>query len=286
MDLLSLNAWNNGCRIGVWGEPLTHFLPLVMNRAHAEIADKWIKAFLQQIAQTITQKRLSSSSTSLSARSSATAFRRRGTPQKKEDDLDKCIDSDDTLKLIDILITMMNQIVVQFVMGNKNTSSSKVSMVMCEKVVLGYCALHHLLLYLTAKNKSTVIDFANQKVSDFINRKNGCNKQTCKDLGKFLIYLLISSKYSWVDVADIFIQEVFTRQVRWIVKDRKYQRYDTTEQISRRIQDTFTASEVFALFFFFFCFLAPRKSDVFCRVLCGFVGIEEIDNVSSMVYAK
>ena len=31
MDILSKSAWRSGCRLGVWGERLTHFLPLVMN---------------------------------------------------------------------------------------------------------------------------------------------------------------------------------------------------------------------------------------------------------------
>merc|ERR1719379_1610385 len=36
MDILSLSAWTSGCRTGVWGESMTHFLPLVMNRAHSD----------------------------------------------------------------------------------------------------------------------------------------------------------------------------------------------------------------------------------------------------------
>lgn len=38
MDILSRGAWQNGCRHGVWGEEMTHFLPLAMNKKHAKLA--------------------------------------------------------------------------------------------------------------------------------------------------------------------------------------------------------------------------------------------------------
>ena len=115
---------------------------------------------------------------------------------------------------------------------------------MCERAVLGYCALHHLLLYLCSKSKSTVNNFVNRKVSYFINRDNGCTKSMCKDLGKFLIYLMISTHYKWADVAEIFVREVFTRNVRWMVQEQKYKKYDTTKVVSGRLQQTFKGSKV------------------------------------------
>merc|ERR1719283_95403 len=61
------------------------------------------------------------------------------------------------LTLVDSLIAMMNSIVVQFSMKSDKAEqerlaqrnySKSISTTMCEKVVLGYSALHHLLLYL------------------------------------------------------------------------------------------------------------------------------------------
>ena len=168
----------------------------------------------------------------------------KGYSNRNPNKFDNIINSNKSLQLIDTLITMMNQIVVQFVMSNQNTNINNVSMIMCEKVVLGYCALHHLLLYLVSKNKTTISNFANQKVSYFIKSKDGRNKTMCKDLGKFLIYLMISTQYSWSDVSPNFIKEVFTRNVRWMVQDQRYKKYDTTNFVNGRLEDTFNASKV------------------------------------------
>jgi len=53
MDILSKNAWKNGCHLGVWGERLTHFLPLVMDRKHSERAHGDIIHFLGAISSDI-----------------------------------------------------------------------------------------------------------------------------------------------------------------------------------------------------------------------------------------
>jgi len=156
-------------------------------------------------------------------------------------DFERRIAKTPCLQSIDTLITMMNQIVVQFVMDHSQSTQS-VSMVMCEKVVLGYCALNHLLLLLRSKNKRLVIPFADRMIESFINKST--HKQQCRDLGKFLIWLMLSSKYQWNDVAHLFIEEVFTRNVRWMIADSKYRHFDTTSHIKSRLQGTFNASKV------------------------------------------
>ena len=110
---------------------MTHFLPLALNKQHAKVADMAIHEYLKKIKL-------------------ALAAGKGGYSNRNANDLDKYIERNECLQLVDTLITMMNQIVVQFVMGNENTDPKQVSMVMCEKVVLGYCALHHLLLYLAS----------------------------------------------------------------------------------------------------------------------------------------
>ena len=197
-----------------------------MNKDHAVAANKQIHEYLKKIKMTLGYAK------------------DKGYTNRNKNELDNYISKNESLQLIDTLITMMNQIVVQFVMGNENTNVKKVSMVMCEKVVLGYCALHHLLLYLANKYKTVVNNFANRKVSYFINKEGGHNKNMCKDLGKFLIYLMISSQYTWSDVCSIFVKEVFTRNVRWMVQDQKYKKYDTTKNVRFRLKDTFEASKV------------------------------------------
>jgi len=223
MDILSENAWQNGCRIGVWGEPLTHFLPLAMNKTHCDIAYRAMDQYLYKIAKDINPNGWLSTSTSPTER---------------------MIGRSQELQLVDTLVTMMNQIVVQFVTGQcdkKPRHQNVVRMQLCEKVVLGYCALHHLLLFLKKRHKP-VRQLANKAVEIFL--KQGSDKGKVRDLGKFLIYLMIS-KYDWIDVAETFIKEVMTRNVRWMLKDVDgCYKYGSTGYIKGRAKDTFAATSV------------------------------------------
>jgi hypothetical protein len=229
MDILSLSAWNSGCRTGVWGEPMTHFLPLVMNRAHSDRSYAAMRRSIGLISDKI-----------------------RGSKQMRSlNDLEKAIARSEELQHVDSLITMMNSIVVQFAMGSDSfvsdydghgSGSSDVPMTMCEKVVLGYSALHHLLLYLQQRNREQVTWLANETVRVFVHRMRSNGKYVCKDLGKLLIYLLLSD-YSWRHVAKVYVEESFTRRVKWMVKQNDYKQYDTTDRVPKRAQRTFIAQQ-------------------------------------------
>merc|ERR1712087_967634 len=214
---------------GVWGETMSHFLPLVMNRAHSDRSYSDIRRYLGEISSQI---RAYKQSTSLNT-------------------LEEAIAGNEELQLVDSLVTMMNAIVVQFAMGSDkfvsdyrgySRGTSKVPMTMCVKVVLGYSALHHLLLYLQHRNKEQVTWLANETISVFVHKMRDSGKKVCKDLGKMLIYLLISD-YSWKHIAKTHTEESFTRRVKWMVQQPQYEKYDTTAQIPKRVQRTFEATQ-------------------------------------------
>merc|ERR1719474_66996 len=54
---------------------------------------------------------------------------------------------------------------------------------------------------------------------------------------------MISSRYQWRDIAGLFVIESFTRRVKWLVKQPKYAKYDTTASVPGRVQDSFEASK-------------------------------------------
>merc|ERR1719244_1917873 len=54
---------------------------------------------------------------------------------------------------------------------------------------------------------------------------------------------MISSRYQWRDIAGLFVIESFTRRVKWLVKQPKYAKYDTTAFLPDRVQDSFEASK-------------------------------------------
>ena len=234
MDILSKSAWRSGCRIGVWGEKLTHFLPMVMDRKHSERAHKDIVLYLKQISEDI----------------------RKHTVISNPNELEKEIANNAMLKLVDSLISMMNSIVVQFVMKNDEEmaslrnrnyysamyASKSMTMMLCEKAVIGYSAFHHLLLYLQSKNKKLITSFANRTVALFLEKMADSDKSVCKDLGKLLIYTMISSQYQWADIAKQFVVESMTRNVKWMVTQSKYAHHNTTDFTSTRSKDTFEAT--------------------------------------------
>eukprot|EP01084_Bolivina_argentea_P056235 102959_1 len=229
MDILSLAAWKNGCRVGVWGESLTHFLPLPMNKAHADLAhDAMIDAM----------KLISAEYRAIRRKSFHFAQQ-----MENPNPLERRIARSECLQIVDTLVTMMNQIVAQFVTGNDETDPKSVSMVLCEKVVLGYCALHHLLLYLRSKNKKQITNLANKTIEEFITLRDGASKRRTRDLGKLLIYLMLCTKYEWADIAARFVEESFTRRIRWFVQHEEYKKYDTTKCVEGRIRDSFASSK-------------------------------------------
>jgi len=224
MDILSETAWLSGVGTGVWGERLTHFLPLVMNRRHGFQNEHKIRHYLFQLHRAV-----------------YSPPRRVSRGGAKE--LDEMLGGSAPLRLVDSLVTMMNQIVVQFVMDSEKAGGSEahsISMRFCEKTVVGYCALHHLLLWLQKHHRRDVDRFVDRMMAIFM--KQGTAKTMVRDLGKFLIYLMASRRTRWQHVAPRFVREVMTRNVRWMVADRKYSRFDTTAAVNGRLKATFKAT--------------------------------------------
>jgi len=195
----------------------------VMNRQHSRIADAAIHRHLGIIAHAM----------------------RRDTQPRRKNELERIVDGAPCLQSVDSLVTMMNSLVVRFVTGKDAMSSGTVTMTMCSKVVLGYAALHHLLLYLQSQNRAIITDFADHTVRTFLDRRNhGSNKTMCRDLGKLLIYLMISSTFKWTDVAQTFLEEMFTRNVRWMLRDHNCRHFDTTDEVYARVTNSFVANKI------------------------------------------
>merc|ERR1719283_75291 len=150
----------------------------------------------------------------------------------------------------------MNSIVVQFSMKTDKSEgeelakrnyydamsgSKSISTTMCEKVVIGYSAFHHLLLYLKSKNPKLITSFADCWIGLFLDKISD-GKFWCKDLGKLLIYTMISSEFKWEDIARHFLYESFTRNVKWMMAQEKYAKYNCTQYLRPRRQETFNAT--------------------------------------------
>jgi len=188
MDFLSLSAYKdyNICA-GAWSEEINFFLPLVINEKHAERARKAILHRINMIAEEKT-------------------FR--------------------VQHALMVVTAIMNSFVVQLMantIGMEETQSMSRRYqqrvdpkIASEKALVGYCAFHHLLLWL-ADNFPEIKEHARKSIEQFIKDPEYRTKKETPDLGKFLLNLAIVDEYSWQDLNDAFVHESLDRQVKWYV---------------------------------------------------------------------
>eukprot|EP01043_Picozoa_sp_COSAG02_P041923 COSAG02_NODE_3521_length_6619_cov_27.887117_2_plen_1107_part_00 len=182
-DLLSEAAFVEcAVRRGVWGTHFDAWLPLVLDHRHAERSLPLLERYLTRLA-----------SPSLTA-TGACGF--------------------NPMIALEVLPRIMNALVVSLM--EKGETSRFAS----EKSLLGFCALHHMLLELAVKYP-IITQRAEHWVNEFASHESCRNKHVIHDLGELLILLYLCPANSWAEIAPVFIQEVLIRNVRWnIDKDK------------------------------------------------------------------
>jgi len=113
-------------------------------------------------------------------------------------------------KIFDVLSALMNSSVVEVMKVKENKSAN-------DKFIDAYFAFYRLLIEFSKTNPN-LIKMANYKIEQFLKHTNNRTKKQVPNLGEWLIYLLITDKYKWIDVASCFMQETDTRNVFWYVK--------------------------------------------------------------------
>jgi hypothetical protein len=86
-----------------------------------------------------------------------------------------------------------------------------------EQALQGYCWIHHLWLS-AAFHWPNLAHMANDAITKFLSGREHQTKHAVPDMGKFLNFILISG-FTWKDVAPAVINEVFIRNVLWLIKD-------------------------------------------------------------------
>jgi hypothetical protein len=187
-DVLSLEAFS-GCSVrrGIWKEKLDHWLPLVLDGRHAERALPLLEQKLSLLA-------------SPSMRVAAPAGGGGGGGFKFN-----------PLVALEVLPRVMNAMVVQLM------ETGATSLHASEKTLLGFCALHHILLELAAKYP-VVAERAQHWVAQFELHESRRNKHVVHDLGELLVLLYLCPAETWRRLAPAFVQEVLVRNVLWNLK--------------------------------------------------------------------
>lgn len=203
LDVLSASAFDSGVRTGVWGQPFTSFLPLVLNPLHAERGFKRMCDCIALVAA--------------------------GVPTEKHRGLVPVLKTRDILA---VLTALMNTTVVQLMLDarliqKQNTagqredavSASRTQRHASEKALAGYCAFHHILLYMAARFPAMRAE-AQATLAQFVRTPDARHKSVTPDLGRMLLLLTLSdATLGWTQISIIFLKEAFARNVRWTLKE-------------------------------------------------------------------
>jgi len=88
-----------------------------------------------------------------------------------------------------------------------------------EKALLGYCSFHHMLLAL-ADRHSCIARVAEEKLHKFASSEGGRHKSKVPDIGQLLIYIVLSERYTWSDLAPAVHRECSARSILWMLRER------------------------------------------------------------------
>lgn len=156
---------------------------------------------------------------------------------------------------VEVLYRMMNTIVVSLMRSCDDNMDSKLTtktlLFASEKAVTSYCLLLHLLMCL-CRSQPEILSNATDKLEQFIQEAKTRLKRATPDLGELIIIINLvlmmppvnpAQPITWERVRGPFLQEAFTRNVRWILKDAPELHILETGPSDYRVQTTFDCSK-------------------------------------------
>uniref|UniRef100_A0A0G4H247 UBC core domain-containing protein n=1 Tax=Chromera velia CCMP2878 TaxID=1169474 RepID=A0A0G4H247_9ALVE len=260
-DLVSLSAFERGLRLSSWKAPFAWFLPLVIDEHHWRRAlpaacaaitmlssGKWSDEDLSEAADLEDSKPAETSEPVEAVHEETEGWETVGSSSKKmkarggSSSSTPCIDPGsslgtfDPLTVLNILPKVMNSMVVKLMAGDVHVSS---------KALEGYCAFHHLFLSL-CERFPVIRKEADGRIARFLHYPEARHKQDTPNLGEFLALLSVSDEFSWSDVRREIMEEVFDRNVLWILKEYpELKKYGKETGVCReRLQKSFDATLV------------------------------------------
>lgn len=143
--------------------------------------------------------------------------------------------------LFKVCSSIMNTLVVE-IMNNKG------NLVANDKFIDGYFALYRLMKQYVTENPAFQ-KYVDDTVQRFKEKEDKRTKQFVPNLGEMLIYLTISSKYSWIDIAEAVVRECDARNVFWYAvgnhsSPAKHPELLSTTADAKRTTKVFAATDV------------------------------------------
>lgn len=143
-------------------------------------------------------------------------------------------------KVLKIFSSLMNQLVVE-IMNNKNNLTAN------DKFINGYFALYRLMTFCALENDA-IVKLADSHLKKFIVNENQRTKAFFPNLGELLVYLTVTQKFSWNDIAQFFVNECDARNFFWYAignynNPAKCPDLKQPNVVNGRAQKVFTATE-------------------------------------------
>jgi len=234
-DWLSQRAFVKfGVRESVEKRDFAFFLPLAFSRPHFERAYHHIWKRLEELDAEV-QKAENRMSRNPRRRAA-------GPPQRQE--------------IVGVVYRMMNNIVVSLMKSCDTAlgapgSTTKTLLHASEKAVVAYCHLFHLLICL-CRTDPKILREATNRLRRFIDRKDSRVKTHVPDLGELIILIMLvlcrppvggGPPIKWSNLAGPFLEEVITRNVRWVLKDAPHLEVMERGPSDYRLAETFFRSK-------------------------------------------
>eukprot|EP01117_Protostelium_nocturnum_P020430 TRINITY_DN9185_c0_g1_i1.p1 TRINITY_DN9185_c0_g1~~TRINITY_DN9185_c0_g1_i1.p1 ORF type:complete len:524 (-),score=154.75 TRINITY_DN9185_c0_g1_i1:25-1596(-) len=137
-------------------------------------------------------------------------------------------------QVLDVIGELWKNKAVEMMKGEEHAS---------EKILLGFCAFHHILLH-AAKSFPELEVEATKRVKNFISSPQNRNKKACPDFGRFLPVFLIS-QVLWEDnthAGRVCVTELFARNAKWIID--KFKEMGDAKVSKNRAQISWEPSQV------------------------------------------
>lgn len=201
-------------RHGIEKRKFEFFLPLAFSRWHFKAAEPKIRRNLEFILSAMREADAASMQRNVG---------RRGAPAKSV----KNSAVTPSASPITVVYRMMNHIVVKLMQScddvvAKTRHNSTGLLYASERAVYSYCHLFHLLICM-ARNDPSITRDASTLIDRFIADPEYRTKARVPDLGEFIVMVTLvmahGDSVQWERLAPIFLEEVVTRNVRWVLKE-------------------------------------------------------------------
>jgi ubiquitin-protein ligase len=245
-DTLACESFRDGVRKGVWKQKFSEFLPLALDGEHFRRSQKSLEDTLA---------RLSSGKIAEMTRSHGKSREDREAEYRARITLDeyRALGKDAVMKTAPASLTRptgssftpeMILEVIPKLMNSQVVLLSNGQLWRCEKALEGYFAYHHLLLHCMAAYPA-LRDRVEAALSAFKEDPEARVKARVANMGEFLCLVSVSDKHGWEDLGVAILEEIFDRNVLWILKQSPHLGNLTDNGVSMaRLRHSFNANRV------------------------------------------